>query len=117
MELMEKNRFEYTKVERAAGQIIAAKIDRIYEDNDKRLGSKWFITRILCYIRDQLQGYSPRCDWKDEREDFYFYTEKQYEDEFHRKPKEQEMASTTLYYDIGRITLYRAPKIAINVNG
>jgi hypothetical protein len=46
----ETKKIEYSDVERNAGKIIAAKTDQIYDDNDKRLEGKWFITQFLCYI-------------------------------------------------------------------
>ena len=117
LELMEQHRFEYTNDERAAGKRIAAKINHIYEDNIKRLDGKWFITRILCYIRDQMNSCSPCVGWTDGRRNFKLYTERQYQEEFHSKPNKKDIALETWYQDIGHTVLYYAPKIAINVNG
>lgn len=109
LELMKQNRFEYTDDEREAGKRIAAKINQIYENNDKRLETKWCITRIFCYIMDQINSYSPRFDWEDESRNFEYYTEKQYETTFGYKPDKDHYASITHYFDIGRVALYPTP--------
>jgi hypothetical protein len=77
LEIMKQKRFEYSDVERNAGKIIAAKIDQIYDDNDKRLEGKWFITRFLCYILEQISyinnhPYPPRFLWENDHRKFNF---------------------------------------------
>lgn len=110
IELMKKTKFEFTDDERIAGKKIAAKIDKIYEDNDKRLTQKWFITRFICYIIDQTRGYSPRFYWEDDNKKFNYYTKNQYQLEFNRQPTEKEKFSTAFYQDIGRVVLYAPPQ-------
>ena len=110
IELMKKTKFEFNDEERAAGKKIAAKIDQIYADNDKRLEGKWFITQILCYIWDNLRdgGYTPRFYWEDrENEAFDRYTASQYKEKFNHSPSK--MSSMTWYRDIGYIELYYPP--------
>ena len=112
IELMKKTKFEFNDEERAAGKKIAAKIDLIYADNDKRLEGKWFITRILCYIWDNFRdgGYTPRFDWEDgEDEAFDRYTGSQYKEKFNHPPSPSRISSKTWYHDIGKIELYYPP--------
>ncbi|KIC72681.1 hypothetical protein [Candidatus Protochlamydia amoebophila] len=118
IELMEKTRFEYTEEERNAGKKIAAKIDQIYQDNDKKLKGKWFLTRFFCYLQDNFRerGYHPRFHWEtcDENQNFNYYTASQYQATFNRMPSVDQKASTThynaYYKDLGTIVLYFPPE-------
>ncbi|WP_042280963.1 hypothetical protein [Candidatus Protochlamydia sp. R18] len=116
IELMEKTRFEYTEEERNAGKKIAAKIDQIYEDNDKRLAGKWFLTRFFCYLQDNFRegGYHPRFHWEYNNEKFNWYSASQYQEIFNRMPKVDQEASIThynaYYKDLGTIVLYFPPE-------
>jgi len=112
LEIMKQKRFEYSNVERNTGKRIASKIDQIYDNNDKKLEKKWFITRFLCYILEQISyinshSYPPRFDWEEDNVLFKFYTKKQYEETFGSKPPKK--MSNTYYMrfnDIGSIMLY-----------
>ncbi|WP_075883059.1 hypothetical protein [Candidatus Protochlamydia sp. W-9] len=121
MDLMEKTRFEYMEEERNAGKKIAAKIDQIYQDNDKRLKGKWFLTRFFCYLQDEFRGiieapHNPRFHWEtcDENQNFNYYTASQYQAIFNRMPSVDQEASTThynaYYKDLGTIVLYFPPE-------
>lgn len=112
IQLIRKTKYEFTDEERSAGRLIARKIDKIYADNDTRLESKWFITRFICYIRDNLRdgGYSPRFYWEVccERKVFDRYTISQYKNAFHSEPNEP-YADSIGIPNVGRIDLYRPP--------
>ena len=112
LELMEKFNFEYSDDERAAGKKIAAKIDQLYDENDKRLEGKWCITQWLCWFVDSAwhftnKGYPPSFHWH--RTKFDRYTAKQYEEKFHCQV-EQSQLETSMETDKGRICLYAPPK-------
>lgn len=116
IELIRKTNFEFTDKERAAGEKIAIKIDRIYEDNDLRLQNKWFITRILCYISDNLfrtrddivKGiYDTRFYWKEgENTTFDFYTDTQFLEKFNYSPNKE---SSNKYRGFANVSLYPSP--------
>ncbi|CAF23422.1 hypothetical protein [Candidatus Protochlamydia amoebophila] len=119
IELMEKTRFEYTEEERNAGKKIASKINQIYQDNDKRLSRKWFLTRFFCYLQDNIGmlregGYGPHFYWKSDNKTFNYYTASQYQEKFNRMPDKEQIASTThynaYYKDLGTIVLYFPPE-------
>lgn len=87
-ELMKQHNFEYSDAERTAGKKISAKIDQIYEDNNKRLEKIWcIITYVLCCIKDLKRTYkTPYYNWIFDHVRFDGYTDKQYEEKFHCKP-------------------------------
>ncbi|MBS4163990.1 hypothetical protein PRO82_001299 [Candidatus Protochlamydia amoebophila] len=103
IELMKKTRFEYTEEERAAGKKIAAKIDQIYQDSDKRLAGKWFLTRFFCYLQDNFRegGYHPRFHWEYDKESFNYYKASQNQETFNRMPEENNQTQITSYKSIG----------------
>ena len=116
IELMKKTKFEFTDEERAAGKIISAKIDLIYNNNDKKLERKWFITRFLCYIRDNIRdgGYHTRFFWEEgDNETFDFYTIDQYKKKFSCSPDTE---SSNRYCGFGKIPLYCPPLLASSHN-
>ncbi|KIC72698.1 hypothetical protein [Candidatus Protochlamydia amoebophila] len=118
LDLMEKTRFEYTEEERSAGKKIAAKINQIYQDNNKRLAGKWFLTRFFCYLQDNFNLITeapynnPRFRWECcyENRIFNYYTASQYQETFNRMPETNSQAQSTSHRDIGYIALYRPPK-------
>lgn len=92
MELVQKKQFEYSSQERTAGKKIAAKIDQIYKNNEEMLKTKWLITQYLCYFIDSCRsgGYHVGFFWKvgGNKNVFEYYTERQYQKEFHELDKD-----------------------------
>lgn len=88
--------FEFSKKERLAGREVVKLTDKIYEDNDKRMKSKNFITKIICFIRSffTILGMIIRNDkgerfkWEmgPERRFHYYYTRNQYQESFGKLP-------------------------------
>ncbi|CDR34923.1 hypothetical protein [Criblamydia sequanensis] len=85
--LINKN-FEFTMKERLVGKTVVHLTDELYKDNDKRMRSKNFITKIICFIRSifTLLGMMIRNDkgerfkWEmDSNKNFHlYYTKTQY---------------------------------------
>jgi hypothetical protein len=93
MKTIEKN-FNFTEEERAIGEVLAKRIDKIYEESDELVKMSNIFTRIIHAFRKFINdlcdcGYNTRFYWDCERSNFKFYTKEQYQNVFNKLPKSE----------------------------